>query len=294
MKKQTSQQEVLSVIDAIIDYELSGTPCVGDGDYIFQRNVIKDVFNSPFTLSNIFIRLVVIDSCYSTTATRTHYALSEMAKAIYNLGKAGKNAANKEKLVCDYFYGYVMGNVPAYDIFQQHFGIRKNLDKGPRSVSLLSKYAYFSLLMFPANYPLGFPIYDKLAREMYPKACSLMGITPQNIMKNPDIYTHISALNNLRMAIFGAPPTLYRGYQQYDLLDAYLWRMGKFSTGRLALLFTMNDYIKLITNLGLLKSKDFDKEVKKRLLASKNPFKGLCNRNYYKLLLDHWRKYYQP
>ena len=46
------------------------------------------------------------------------------------------------------------------------------------------------------------------------------------------------------------------GMQQFDLLDAYLWRMGKFSHGNLSLMLERTEYVRFITNLGLQAKKD--------------------------------------
>ena len=78
----------------------------------------------------------------------------------------------------------------------------------------------------------------------------------------------------LRKSIFGKSTKRYKGYQQFDLLDAYLWRMGKFTGGNIASL-SREDYTKFITNLGLeAERKDDDWETatayKQRLAQNSN------------------------
>ena len=117
------------------------------------------------------------------------------------------------------------------------------------------------MLQNPEKYPLGFPIYDSLAIKMYPKVCNLLAIKSKFTKSDADnnelkINEYISALNELRGAIFGNDNNLYEGFQQYDLLDAYLWRMGKIDNGNYSLLFNRKDYENFITNIGLNKIED--------------------------------------
>lgn len=90
---------------------------------------------------------------------------------------------------------------------------------------------------------LGFPIYDRLA------------ISKNSINNSDDnicIEDYIKALNKLRKVIFSIEKDkLFKDYQQYDILDAYLWRMGKLDGGNYSLLLDRNDYQRFIKNLGL-------------------------------------------
>jgi hypothetical protein len=85
---------------------------------------------------------------------------------------------------------------------------------------------------------------------MYPKVCNKVGIEPQKITESTSIIKYIELLNTLREKIF-SNTGLFNEYQQYDLLDAYLWRMGKLDEGNYSLLFNKDDYEKFITNIGL-------------------------------------------
>ena len=225
----------------------------GHFSYTQQRAMINQIFSTTsgenYNVSSIMLRLIVIDSLYSTNAAYSYFSFEEMAEKINNLGTE-KNAA-------EYFYRLV-NNADATDkknLFSTNYGIRKNLTAGSKQMSLMSKYAYYVLLQNPDEYPLGFPIYDSLAIKMYPEVCKKFGISPQFKKGAADnnkleIKEYISALNELRGAIFGNDK-LYEDFQQYDLLDAYLWRMGKLDEGNYSLLFNKEDYKKFITNIGL-------------------------------------------
>lgn len=130
----------------------------------------------------------------------------------------------------------------------------KDCRAGVYQISLLSKYAYYCLLQAPRQYPLGFPIYDSLAKEMYARVCQVLGVRHLSLSvqhsSEMTIDRYVTALWKLRDALFD-DKALYEGYQQFDILDAYLWRMGKFSEGNLSLLLSKKDYVKFIKNLRL-------------------------------------------
>ena len=102
---------------------------------------------------------------------------------------------------------------------------------------------------------LGFPIYDRLALNMYPIVYDRLAISKNSINNSDDnicIEDYIKALNKLRKVIFSIEKDkLFKDYQQYDILDAYLWRMGKLDGGNYSLLLDRNDYQRFIKNLGL-------------------------------------------
>lgn len=250
---------IINIIDTIIPV-LKHESGVGNSDsfsYVQQRAMINQIFASTsgdnYNVQSIMLRLIVIDSLYSTNAAYSYFSFEEMAKKIFDLGK-------NETKVAEYFYSITNGENDEKELFSSNYGIRKNLVEGSKQMSLMSKYAYYVLLQHPNEYKLGFPIYDSLAIEMYPKVCSLLGQDPKftESKANNDKITikeYITALNNLRSNIFGNDE-LYKEYQQYDLLDAYLWRMGKLNKGNYSLLFSRNDYEKFIENIELDKQEE--------------------------------------
>ncbi len=273
--------------------------------YSLHRSIITSLFanGDPYNEATIQKRLVVIDSLYSTNASYSYFSFEEMAERIYDLGGNESDAR-------DYFYAIVLGGKDEDGLFKEPYGIQKNLKEGSRQVSLLSKYAYYALMSDKIKYPLGFPIYDKLAREMYPHV--MRKLHPRKKFKilpsNMDIKRYVAALNKLRLSLFGKGNTslFINEMQQYDILDAYLWRMGKINNGNLSLLLSREDYVKFIKNLGLkikrregdsdYKSRmevkygdghDFDDYVKKELASRQQPFKGLSNEAYLNELYEH-------
>ena len=306
----------------------------GEGDskgfsYVQQRAMINQIFkstsNENYNQQSIMLRLIVIDSLYSTNAAYSYFSFEHMAEQIYSFGK------NEEK-AAEYFYALVTkeGMEDGEELFSSNYGIRKNLTDGSKQMSLMSKYAYYVLLQNPKKYPLGFPIYDSLAIEMYPKVCEKLDVNPQFAESAANnnkltITGYISALNELRKNIFEKDADLYEGYQQYDLLDAYLWRMGKLNNGNYSLLFVEDEYKKFITNIELNKKKgeelfdkfnmsglisknikktktnketisytyDFNKLVRCQCatMEVENILKGINNGNL-SAMISHWKQFY--
>lgn len=255
--QQTNQDAILKLIEKfiipVLNYENTSGNAVNNTldeqqfSYVQQRAMINQIFATTsgdnYNTQSIMLRLIVIDSLYSTNAAYSYFSFEEMAKAIKRLGN--------EEDAAKYFDSIATGGNDDKCLFSKKYGIRKNLKNGSKQMSLMSKYAYYVLLQNPSDYPLGFPIYDSLAIKMYPEVCKKVGINePQKITESTSIKKYIELLNTLREKIF-SNTNLFNEYQQYDLLDAYLWRMGKLDEGNYSLLFNKDDYKKFITNLGL-------------------------------------------
>lgn len=165
-------------------------------------------------------------------------------------------------------------------------------------MSLLSKYAYYLLLQHSEKYPLGFPIYDSLALEQYPKLCKRLGLKPRTNIKD-DIDDYIDALDEVRQLLFdnNQKYTL----QQFDLLDAYLWRMGKLDSGNVSLLLSRKEYTQFIENIGLslYEAKKEEKDNKDSQFAQKvicecakadvDTILKNIDDNLFKKLIEHWK-----
>lgn len=263
-------------------------------DYSNQRTLINSLFGDrEYNKGKVILRLTVIDSLYSTNAAYSYFSFDEMAERILEIGSRSD--------ACEYFYRIACLGQDARRLFDEPYGIQKDLSEGSKQMSLLSKYAYYELQQQPGRYMLGFPIYDRLAKAAYPVVCRMLGIKPLARMgeqSTPSIETYVGCLNQLREAIFGEDTGLFLGkYQQFDILDAYLWRMGKFDGGNLSLLLGRKDYERFIINIGLKdaggkgRSGDFNDDVRKALLHSQRPFAGCDNEDYLEQMRQHWIMY---
>lgn len=282
----------------------------------FIQTVFRRTSGIHYTKKGIIERLRVIETYYSTNAFYSYFSFEDMADAIMCLGNERK--AKK----------YFAALQDTINLFSHHFGIHKNLSVGDQQLSLLSKYAYYQLFQ-DNQYPLGFPIYDRLVHKSYPYICKMIGISPIGNVK-ASISSHINAFDVLREKIWKSPKLSYKGIQQFNLLDAYLWRMGKFMEGNIGNLMSKEDYILFINNINLaclpnetdkqykfrmfntyaqtaganivsynshkkIYSLDFDRLVL-YILKNKtngiNPFNGLAKQEYLEALYNHWIKYY--
>ena len=306
-------RDIMSKLLPTIEYEAN----VGDAlSYNQQRYMINNIFKktsgSDYNMSSVMLRLIVIDSLYSTNAQYSYFSIEEMAKKIIKLGTENNASAYFYKLVCD--------KNDWKRLFSAKYGIRKNLEDGSRQISLMSKYAYYAILQDVKQHPLGFPIYDSLALAMYPKVCERLAINTDLDSTNVSIEKYIAALNELRKIIFEQEKDdLFEGkYQQYDILDAYLWRMGKLGKGNYSLLLNKSDYCRLIRNLGLEKhtpkTKDIDNYsvdaqsedneeqktskfndiIREKTIEKKSNeiVKWMKDGKCIKEMIDHWQKYY--
>ncbi len=241
---------VRNMMDAILHEIYVGSQPTGKTQqlvysYNSQRRMILELFDNTgganYSVNVIMQRLLVIEALYSTQAGRSYFSFESMANDIRFIGS--EDDARR------YFYGLVNGKEDEKKLFSKIRGIHKNLSKGSAQPSILSKYAYFCLLQQPQTYPLGFPIYDSLAREMYPIVCKALGVVMPlkenvytNTQKQIPIEDYICSIQELRKAVFD-DEQLYNGqYEQFDVLDAYLWRMGKVNNGNVSLLMTREEY----------------------------------------------------
>lgn len=241
-------QEVFALLDAK-DVNQS------DSGFSADKDTIVRVFNGTngCDKADLLVRLTLIDSMYSTQMSRRYYALDELAEALVILADGKKDklerdflafAKNPEKNLKLFDYIEIEGkNKVTKNLFSECYGIGKDgADKGV-AISLISKYAYF-LTGFK------FPIYDSIACEMYPLVCHFCGwnelekrkLTISKGGKVQGAETMISFVNaiNSLIAKLGCKGA------NYDLLDRFLWFVGKIRRGNLSLVLTREEYEKVM------------------------------------------------
>ncbi len=282
---------IVDILKHIVHDELAGEKIdLSIADYMNQRAIINSIFKQgEYNKGQLILRLTVIDSLYSTNASYSYFSIEEMAEKILSLGS--------QRQARDYFHSIACLGRDTKRLFDEPYGIQKDLCEGSKQMSLLSKYAYYELVQEPARYPKGFPIYDRLAKEAYPIVCRMLNLKPvERLPQTPTIEPYVRCINQLRNALF-ADERLFDGFQQFDVLDAYLWRMGKFNEGNLSLLLGRDDYCRFIRNVRLdadttgkpLSSEAFNKQVLQALAHAGRPFAGCSNEAYLDKLLHHWR-----
>ncbi len=210
-----------------------------------DKTAIERIFKMTDSrkLSDILLRLTVIDSMYSTQMNRRYYGLQKLAEniRIIEQDKGIKRLcveflAQGDCRDARLFDGKANGE--HFNLFAEHYGIGKDGSGKGVAVSLISKYAYFE-----TDY--GFPIYDSIACEMYPQIWNYCGfgenvnkLTVKNSNQRMDgdktIVEYTKAIDVL-IARLG-------GKISYDHLDRLLWFVGKILRGNLSLVLDRKSY----------------------------------------------------
>ena len=191
---------------------------------------------------------------YSTQMSRRYYALDELADFLVKLseGKQGKlkqmfldfaKAPKKHLSLFNFTFNTPDKNGKQREfeknLFAESYGIGKDgSDKGV-AISLISKYAYFET-------GFQFPIYDSIACEMYPlvwKYCEFdkKGMPQLIHSKNGKVVgdtTIIEYTKDINLLI----KKLDCKELNYDLLDRFLWFVGKIRRGNLSLVLSRDEY----------------------------------------------------
>lgn len=202
------------------------------------------------TVKDILVRLTLIDSMYSTQMNRRYYALDDLANVLFKLSKGKQGELNRmfveftkdpdNKLsLFDYKEIQPNGNEITKNLFAGCYGIGKDGNSKGAAISLISKYAYFE-----TNF--NFPIYDSIACEMFPLVwhhCGFEKSMPKlihrekgKVLGDKTIVDFIKAINLLIGKLDSDKLT-------YDLLDRFLWFVGKICRGNLSLVLTKEEYM---------------------------------------------------
>ncbi|MBO7570731.1 MAG: hypothetical protein J6T48_01110 [Bacteroidales bacterium] len=233
-------KQIKSILDSLKQCDVYNNE---EDGFSSDKTAIENVFNmtSKRTLSDILLRLTVIDSMYSTQMNRRYYALQELAEKLHCLDQIKplptlfKDFIGKKRDI-HMFDGKIGTN--KFNLFAEKYGIGKDgSDKGV-AVSLISKYAYFE-----TNH--GFPIYDSIACEMYPriwKYCGWKDKPPlltvkdssQQMVGDATIVKFVESIDELIKRL--------GGNISYDHLDRLLWFVGKIYRGNLSLVVDRKNY----------------------------------------------------
>ena len=265
-------KQIRSILDRLKEKDVYGDDT---GGFSSDKSAIESIFlmTKNRSLPDLVLRLTVIDSMYSTQMNRRYYALQELAEKLYCLNQIKPlptlfREFIEKKRDTHLFDGKIGSE--KFNLFAEKYGIGKDgSDKGV-AVSLISKYAYFE-----TDY--GFPIYDSIACEMYPriwKYCGWKDKTPvltikdscQQMVGDKTIVKFVEAIDELIKRL--------GGNISYDHLDRLLWFVGKIYRGNLSLVLDRKNYEWCTQNW-----KERDKENKfliTNIDINKAPF---CNNN---------------
>ena len=227
--------------------------------YIEQREMIDKLFSEQKEGAErrllLLTRLSLLDALYSTGVNRYHpYAVVDIAEAIDKLGTDDEYVAT----LATWLDNLDDQQSKALEVFNRRFGDltdnseekKEKWEKGTCAISLLSKYSYYLFRQYKDKYPSVFPIYDSLAKESYARVLAYMGeeVIPCPKGVGSSIVSYLKAIKSLGIVLWGSDEE-YVGYkysmQRFDLLDTYLWRLGKLNKASYSLLLPRGDFAKI-------------------------------------------------
>ncbi len=238
--------------------ESSSYSCDKQAIAMIFKTLSKGTSKNPY--NDTLVELTVIDSLYATQMGRRYYGLDELARLLAALqDKTDLRKAFLELAAGKTSSGSKLFEHDGKNLFTEKYGIGKDgRDKGT-AVSLISKYAYFL-----TDYK--FPIYDSIAREMYPRIWKYCGFKEPgpSAVELASLDGFIRGINNLMGKL---------SITSYDTMDRLLWTAGKIMRGNLSLILTMDEYLDL-RKKDLLGEDGFDlagTDLKKLTFLRKKP-----------------------
>ena len=214
-----------------------------DCPYESQKLKIVELFKKTDSenIEDIILRLIVIDSCYSTNLNRRLFGFEELANLIIIINSNLTKSINVKNFIENNF------NL----LINTKIGISKSGKSKGHAFSLITKYIYFQ-----TNF--NFPIYDSLVLE---------GLINQNLLikksKNPSI-DYFNQLIKIKE----------KENISFDELDKYFWVIGKIRNGSPSLIISNSesykkDFLEKIFSIDELNtkisSKELDNKIKEKL-----------------------------
>lgn len=208
------------------------------------------------TYNDIYRRLVLIDSLYSTNVVRMRkFGIKHIAQEIWQLCNNNQGVYSDVVLVnkvCYYLSCVRQGNGYTNSIHslitQAQYGYVNAVKQS--APSLISKYLYFLL---QANSPKGadgFPIYDSIVAKYAPRLASKLGL-PRHTKIQTDIVQYITLLYDIADCLSAQNINLWTKNNpcitRFALLDYFLWHVGKSQDKSYSLLLTEGEYINFIS-----------------------------------------------
>ena len=128
------------------------------------------------------------------------------------------------------------------NIFSGKYGYIKGV-QNTTAPSLLSKYFFFAAIACNNNGNWGFPIYDTIAKEMMVKVQKFLKIPQTKISTSGvlDINQYVMGMKSIVDALSISNPSLWSKVFKFELLDYFLWHIGKAGHQSYSLLMTKNE-----------------------------------------------------
>ena len=112
------------------------------------------------------------------------------------------------------------------------------------------------------------------------------------------IEKYVAALDEVRQKFFANTTAHFCGYQQFYVLDMYMWRVGKCEKGSYSLLFSIGNYSQFVNNIGMAnissKNDKFDDVVrdKCRQLPITTISNNIVGASDMIKVINHWKNWF--
>lgn len=245
-------------------------------EYTQNREAIEDLFENPNLngqLSELLIyqRLALIDLFYGTNVFRMRqFGLEELASAIWSGCYDATTDAHSDAILANKAISFV--NTPSdshlihTDLFAKSYGYVVDTTgvHSQFAESLLSKYLFF--LVNAHGDKVGFPIYDSIVRGLSKKIGKKLGLP---VTKNETMHELTALLNSILAKLKSRNGKLWQNLpkgikSQYDLLDYFLWRIGKVGRFSFSLIITRSEFAQYWPDFVVLKQIEADKNLTKK------------------------------
>ncbi|MBR4154993.1 MAG: hypothetical protein IKT96_06595 [Paludibacteraceae bacterium] len=266
-------QSINDCIRRMLDYEREWKGKFTDNtEFTNNEEVIKRTFAPcpcptcphEFSQMDIYHRLILIDSLYSTNVNQMRtFGLEEMTDAIWNLCSNGNGNHSDAFLAQSLHYLITLQQqnvTPLIKAFNDEYGyyekiitnnnVKQIILAKAKAISLLSKYFYFVALMQKAD-DYGFPIYDSIVCGLIRPVEKYIGLLPLSINLD-NMQNFILAVKRIVDALESADPNLWNpqnsGKLKFELLDYFLWHIGKAGEKTYNSLLSKTEYLSFYPN----------------------------------------------
>lgn len=217
-----------------------------------QFHAIKGAFDtnphSTISKEDIFRQLVLIDSLYSTNVVRMRqFGIEEIAEDIWLMCDDGKGNHTITTLSQKIDITKPLPQVIT-TLFTNKYGYIQG-KQSDSAASLISKYFHFVSIVCPQN-DWGFPIYDTIVANLLNDMQRFLQIprTPAKYFKSPknlDINKYIDGLKCivLELSKFDSQMWNDKIRLKFEMLDYYLWHIGKCGKKNYNLLLTKQEML---------------------------------------------------
>ena len=217
-------------------------------EYSNDKKIIQSLFDKEeYTFSDLKLQLIVIDSVYSTNASKNNDAIKEITEKFFEVFKKSDKIKEEKKItkkdISESFKSLLNNSNDSddneiHEVFVSTYGFQKaDTSKSKQAISLISKYGYFI-----TKYK--FPIYDSFVIDNYRvlKKNNIECLGNNAIDK--DIKLFLEKMNLVTEKVWKDEEQ-----KRYEKLDNLMWVIGKIRKDGFPLLLGKKLYEELVEKI---------------------------------------------